>query len=460
MKQVSFIGFPAYTLMVLIAALTITGCSKGLNTPNPVPTPTPTPNPPTPPTSSLSVSGIKPTTGAYNTAVTITGTGFSSTLADDSVYFNGVAASLYSANDSQLVAVVQKYTGTGDVVVKVAGVGKTGPLFTYIWTALENRYAGAGNNDVFTGSYKDGDAATAGFFLPGGLALDNSGNVYVYDIGNNMIRKITPPTANADAQVSTLISMGSPEGPIYANMNEFIAGLAYQNGVFFTGFSSLWISGGTVTPFTPAPNHAVGVTTLFPPSTWSPLGVTMDRSGNLYAASNNTIVIIYESGPVGWAILGSGLKGDNNGQFVYNVDNEAYPPGEPSFGGAVGVAVDTAGNIYVADAGNNQIRKITPGGVFSTFAGSGTLAEKDGTGTEASFAEPTYISIDGSGNLYVADQSSSTGEFLRKITPAGVVSTLCSGCLSEVGGIVVDPAGHNVYSTEYYRSVVDQISFY
>jgi len=205
----------------------------------------------------------------------------------------------------------------------------------------------------------------------------------------------------------------------------------------------------------------VGVTTPFPTSAyWGPLGVTMDRSGNIYAATGNVIVIIYRSAVNGWAILGSGLKGDNNGQFFFNIDNQAYPPDEPSFGAALGVAVDTAGNIYVADAGNNQIRKITPGGVFSTFDGSGTLAEKDGTGTNASFAEPTYISIDGSGNLYVADQSSSTGEFLRKITPAGVVSTLCSGCLSEVGGIVVDQAGHNVYATEYYTSVVDLISFY
>jgi hypothetical protein len=359
-----------------------------------------------------------------------------------------------------LVVTVPKYAGTGDIAVKVAGVQKTGPLFTYIWTVSYNRYAGAGNNDVFTGSYKDGDAATAGFFLLGGLALDNSGNLYVYDIGNAMIRKITPPTANADAQVSTLISLGTPEGPYYANQNEFVAGLAYQNGVFFTGFSSLMVSGGTVIPFTPPANVAAGVTTPFPSATWAPQGVAMDRSGTIYAASRENIVIIYTSGAVGWAILGSGLKGDNNGQFLYNVDNTAYPPDEPSFYYPLGVAVDTAGNIYVADAGNNQIRKITPAGFFSTFAGSGALAEKDGTGTNASFAEPTYITIDGYGNLYVADQSSSTGEFLRKITPAGVVSTLCSQCLSEVGGIVVDPAGQNVYSTEYYTSVVDKISIF
>jgi hypothetical protein len=357
MKQVSFIGFPSYLPMVLIAALTITGCNKGVSTPKPVPTP----NPPTPPAASLSVSGIKPTTGVYNTTVTISGSDFSSTLANDSVFFNGVAASVTSANDTQLVVTVPIYAGTGDVSVKITGVEKTGPLFTYIWTVTENRYAGAGNNDLFTGSYKDGDAATAGFFLPGGLALDNSGNVYVYDIGNNMIREITPPTANTDAQVSTLISLGSPRGEVISNQNQYVAGLAYQNGVFFTGYGSYLVAGGTVTQFYPPNNVAVGVTTPFPTSAyWGPQGVTMDRSGNLYAASNNTIVIIYRSAVSGWAILGSGLRGDNNGQFLYNVDNQAYPPDEPSFGGAVGVAVDTAGNIYVADAGNNQIRKITP----------------------------------------------------------------------------------------------------
>jgi hypothetical protein len=275
-----------------------------------------------------------------------------------------------------------------------------------------------------------------------------------------MIREITPPTANTGAQVSTVVSLGAPQGQVISNDGEFVAGLAYQNGVFFTGFSSYLVSGGTATQFYPPNNVAVGGTTPFPSNSWSPLGVTMDRSGNIYAATNNTIVIIYRSGVSGWAILGSGLRGDNNGPFVYNVDNAAYPPDEPSFFDPSGVAVDTAGNIYVADAGNNQIRKITPGGVFSTFAGSGTYAETDGTGTNASFANPMFISIDGSGNLYVADQSSSLGEFLRKITPAGVVSTVCSQCLNEVGGIVVDPPGHKIYSTEYFTSVVDTISIF
>jgi hypothetical protein len=449
MKQVSFF---------LLLVLTITACKKEANTP--APGPGPIPNPP-PPAAVLAVSAIKPATGPYNTSVTITGSGFSSTLTDDSVFINGNVASVASANDTQLVVIVPKYAGTGDVAVKVAGAEKTGPLFTYIWSVLANRYAGAGNSDPFVGSYLDGDAKTAGFFLLGGLAVDNSGNVFVYDIGNAKIREITPPTANTDAQVSTVASLGLADGGYLANQNAYIAGLAYRNGVFFTGFTSYLVSGGTVAQLTPAANEAAGVATPFPMSLeWNPRGVTMDSYGNIYAACGENIVILYKNGPASWAILGSGLAGDNNGQFLYTLGNAPYPPDEPSFYYPLGVAVDTAGNIYVADEGNNQIRKVTPGGVFSTFAGSGTLAETDGTGINASFASPTYITIDAAGNLYVADQNSSTGEFLRMITPAGVVSTLCSQCLSEVGGIVVDPAGHNVYATEYYTSVVDLISIY
>src|ERR1700678_1175385 len=164
----SFMRLQSLLLLVLSAALAMTGCKKAMNTPAPGSNPNP------PPAATLSISGIKPATGAYNTGVTITGTGFSSTMTDDSVFINGNVASIVSANDSQIVVTVPKYAGTGDIAVKVAGVEKTGLLFTYIWTALGNRYAGAGNNDVFTGSYLDGPAATAGFWILGGLALDNS----------------------------------------------------------------------------------------------------------------------------------------------------------------------------------------------------------------------------------------------------------------------------------------------
>jgi DNA-binding beta-propeller fold protein YncE len=88
------------------------------------------------------------------------------------------------------------------------------------------------------------------------------------------------------------------------------------------------------------------------------------------------------------------------------------------------VAADTGGNVYVADPNNNRIRKITPGGVVSTLAGSGTRGFTDGNGTAAQFSAPVGVAVDVVGNVYVADLSNYC---IRKITPAGVVSTLAGG---------------------------------
>jgi serine/threonine protein kinase, bacterial len=378
-------------------------------------------------------------------------------MANDSVYFNGVAASLYSANDSQLVAFVQKYSGTGDVVVKVAGVAKTGPLFTYVWTVLENPYAGLPNANQNIGSYVDGPAASAGFWGPAGLALDNAGNLFVYDVGNSKIREITPPTGSGGSQVSTYASLGYPLGETVVLEPSFYYSLAGQGGTFFGG--GYLISAGTSIRLAPAPNHFAGGTTSPFPTSWEPGGCAMDPAGNIYVTSDDNLVIIYKSGPGSWASIGTGLQaGDVDGTFVFNVANQPVPGDEPSFSSPTGVVVDSLGNIFVLDAGNYKIRKVTQSGVISTFAGNGNNQDQDGTGTNASFADPLFITIDASNNLYVLDNLTT----LRKITPAGVVSTLCpGGCIYEgAGGITIDPAGHNLYVTEHQTGLIDQVSIF
>ncbi|SEN90366.1 hypothetical protein SAMN05192574_104543 [Mucilaginibacter gossypiicola] len=95
-----------------------------------------------------------------------------------------------------------------------------------------------------------------------------------------------------------------------------------------------------------------------------------------------------------------------------------------SFNHPAGMITDAAGNIYLADAGNNLIRKITSAGVVTTFAGSGEQGDTDGTGTDASFNNPQDVTLDGSGNLYVVE---TTGKVIRKITSAGIVTTLAGG---------------------------------
>jgi streptogramin lyase len=174
-------------------------------------------------------------------------------------------------------------------------------------------------------------------------------------------------------------------------------------------------------------------------------GVAIDSSGNIYTADypHHTIRKIT---PDGTASIFAGLNdtpGSANG--IGSAARFNFP---------LGLAVDGAGNVYVADSGNNRIRKITPAGGVTTFAGS-AVGSADGTGTAARFNFPSGVAVDHSGNVFVTDAGNNT---IRKITPARVVTTLGGLALSPgtsdgVGinarfnsprGIAVDSAG-NIY---------------
>jgi serine/threonine-protein kinase len=137
-----------------------------------------------------------------------------------------------------------------------------------------------------------------------------------------------------------------------------------------------------------------------------------------------------------------------------------------SFYQPTGVAVDVAGNVYVADSYNHKIRKITSAGVVTTLAGSGGVGAVDATGTAASFNYPRGITVDAAGNVYVAD---SFNHKIRKITSAGVVTTLAgsgvAGAVDATGtaasfsnpsGVTVDAAG-NVYVADHFNNKIRKI---
>ena len=171
----------------------------------------------------------------------------------------------------------------------------------------------------------------------------------------------------------------------------------------------------------------------------NPSGVAVDASGMVYVAdqANNRIRKITPAGVV------STLAGSSYG-FANGTGTAAQ------FADPLSVAVDAAGMVYVADSGNNRIRKITPAGVVSTLAGSG-YGFANGTGTAAQFANPFGVAVDATGTVYVADMYNHR---IRKITPAGVVSTLAGsgvdGFANGTGtaaqfafprGVAVDAAG-------------------
>lgn len=119
------------------------------------------------------------------------------------------------------------------------------------------------------------------------------------------------------------------------------------------------------------------------------------------------------------------------------------------------IVADAAGNLYVADAGNNVIRKITPAGVVTTLAGSATGASgnMDGLGTAALFSEPDGIAIDAAGNLFVSDY---TNNAIREITPAGLVSTFVTG-INGPSGLCFDGSG-NLLVAEQAASLIIKIT--
>jgi len=178
--------------------------------------------------------------------------------------------------------------------------------------------------------------------------------------------------------------------------------------------------------------------TFTPGSTMS--AITIDTSGNLYAVVTNTIKKITPSGTI-TNFAGTGVSGSADGAAA-----------SATFNNITGLVFDSSGNLFVAEYGNNVIRKITPGGTVSTFAGSGANGNADGTGTAAQFYHPQGITIDGSNNLYV---TTFFGNNVRKVTSAAVVTTFAgstsgsSGYLDATGtsALFTFPSGISIDST-------------
>jgi sugar lactone lactonase YvrE len=401
------------TLLILLLAISFfTACKK--NGSNPIP-PTVTPV--------LSITSLNVNMGPYTTIVTITGTGFSATATNDQVFFNGKAATISAASSTQITATVPLSAGTGVVTVSVNnGTPVTGPVFTYQLSAVVSTLAGSGAKGNTNGT---GTSAT--FNYPTGIAVDAAGNVYVADSYNNLIRKISPAgvvstlagsgTSGSANGVGTAASFYEPYGvAVDAVGNVYVADLVNNLIREIT-------SAGVVTTF--AGNGTAGKTNGIgtAASIASPDGIAIDGTGNLYVADGYNLIRKITSSGIVSTLAGSGLQGSANGTGT-----------AASFLDPAGIAIDATGNLYVAD-GNELIRKITPAGVVTTFAGSGVQGNTNGTGTAASFYLPTGVALDAAGNVYVAELINS---LIRKISPAGVVTTFAgsgSGVLGSTNGI-------------------------
>jgi uncharacterized protein (TIGR03437 family) len=202
---------------------------------------------------------------------------------------------------------------------------------------------------------------------------------------------------------------------------------------------------------------AVGINT----SIGKPASVTVDANGNAYFTALNYVFKLDQTGMV-TRIAGNGIAGfSGDGGLALNAQ----------FNGANGVAADAGGNIYVADGGNSRVRKISPDGKISTFAGNG-VAEHAGNGVPAastSLAYPAGVAVDHGGNLYIADMYANS---VHKVSPTGIITTIAGGSSAGYGGdgglainalfylpaaVVVDSGG-NLYIADQRNNRVRKIT--
>jgi sugar lactone lactonase YvrE len=231
--------------------------------------------------------------------------------------------------------------------------------------------AGAGPLDGYSGD--NGPATSARVKNPQGITIDTSGNVLIADTGNNRVRKVT-----ADGVITTVAGNG-------------------RRVVDNSGFSG---DGGTAS--------------LAQLS--SPTSAAVDSAGNLFISdSNNRRVRKVTPDGVISTVAG-------NGQIDFSGDGG--PAVSAQIGGPGGLVVDAAGNLFIA--ANNRIRKVTPDGIINTIVGDGVIGFKGdgGPALSAQLHGPAFLALDAAGNLFFSDWGNHR---VRKVTPAGVITTVAGG---------------------------------
>lgn len=295
----------------------------------------------------------------------------------------------------------------------------------------------------------DGVGLAASFQDPGSLAVDKTGNLYTIDQYAS-VRKINPDRTvskldMSDAFYPYLQGVATDgAGNVYlADTSHRVVRIVTPAGVVSTYAGRSGVSGST---------DGTTANALFA----TPTGVATDSAGNVYVADgNHTIRVITPVGTVS-TLAGSASNSGSADGFGATA----------RFASPFALACDSAGNVFAVDKGNATIRKITPAGIVSTLAGkAGVSGSDDGAGEMARFNDPSGIAIDDTDNLYVADTGNHT---VRKISPAGVVSTLVGvagrasftpgslpGLLSYPKGVAV--SGRSLYITAGYGVAVVQL---
>ncbi len=436
------------TLSVCTLVLTIFSCKKNDTVQQPALPP-------------LNITAISPASGPKNTVVTVSGKSFGTVPGNISVSFNGMQAIIQTVSDTLITAVVPAGAGTGTVKVMKSSVQATGPVFNYWGAGTTTNFAGSGNN-----GYLDGAANIAEFRLATGVTKDAAGNLFVADRDNYCIRKITPAGI-----VTTLAGSGTPG---FVDGTGTAAKFNLPFGITIDASGNLYVGeinnnairkitpAGVVTTLAGNPNGYAGTQDGLGSNARfnSPVGLTTDAAGNVYVAdfNNHRIRKVTPSGLV------TTLAGTSNGAYGFQDGTGTAA----SFYYPIALAFDPAGNLIIADYFNHAVRKMTPANVVTTIAGNGTAGTTDGTGSAARFDRPASLAVDNSGTIYICDANNNT---IRKITASGAVSTLVgdasggnsNGTVTTVSlhyplGLCADFTNNYLFVADYFNNSIRKIN--
>ena len=341
-----------------------------------------------------------------------------------------------------VISTIAELSGATGVAVDSAGnlyIADTDSLLRKLSGGVITTVAGGGSP-----SADDGPATSAQLYEPSEVAVDSADNLYIADTSKR-IRKVS------GGVITTVAGGGSSlddNGPATSAQLRSAAGVAVDSvgNIYIADWGRIRkVSGGVIT--TVAGNGTQGFSGDNGPATsaqLSPTGVAVDSAGNLYIADSNRIRKV--SGGVITTVAGNGTSG-------FSGDNGPATSAQLS---AADIAVDSAGNLYIADTRNRRIRKVS-GGVITTVAGNGTEGSSgdNGPASSAQLKLPFGVAVDSAGNLYIADVFNPG---IRKVSD-GVIATVAgngtygfsgdngpatSAQLSQPTGVAVDSAG-NVY---------------
>jgi hypothetical protein len=417
-------------ISALIILIAINSCKKGggfgyadIDPPAPLDTTTTAP----------AVYSFSPAQGLPNSTVIIKGKNFKTAISDNVVYLNDLQATVTAASSTEIAVTIPASAKSGVFAMRTGAA----QLATGRFNVTEGTVSTAFNINPVHVEH---------------IALDRDGNTF----GDNptVIYKITSTGLRSEFAGSATAFKSIGDITVRQSGDMYVANTGNFNIMKVTPAKAPSIFAGDGTP---GYEDGAGASAKFT----APTRITHDVVGNLYVVDVHRIRKISTSGVV-TTLAGNGVDGSVDG-----------PGTTAQFGTLSGIAVDGDNNVFVSDSKYLKIRKITPAGVVTTLAGSGTAGFTNGNGTSAQFTKPTGLAVDESGNLFVSDENSSLPMYtVRMVNKGGFVSTLIKGTsntgvdngltysasVNSPNGLTFDTSG-NLYIVNAGANIISKVAF-